>query len=311
MANQPPVDDPCLNCEAFAGLEVTVQEAYLSAFPVAATGLNALLVSLAALRLLYLIGQFIKGSATNLQVGNFVLEIIVFSFVSALLHGDGGMFWPLYQFIVDIGPWVGIQLVKMGGADTGGYEGFAGLIYVADNSVLRNVFSVLLDQSKDISLFAQLGHIVGILVLFVVYLSLSWKMTKTYLIGFFEATAVAVLAPFVITFVAFQQTRPLTLGAFRVLFASTAKMILGAMTIVVVLMLMENVNELFQVALPKQGLNSIWGTEFMIALFTGFMMTLATSVFEDVANRVFMTFGKNFGHSLGDLGSLTRLMISR
>jgi len=86
MTEQSAGNDLCLNCEAFAGLEATVREAYLNAFPIAATGLNSILVALAAIRLLYLIALFIKGSGTSMHAGNFMVELIVFSFVSGMLY---------------------------------------------------------------------------------------------------------------------------------------------------------------------------------------------------------------------------------
>ena len=303
--------DICVKCEAFKGMEATVQDAYISVFPVVANGLVGILIGLASIRLLMLIFQLIKGGDGQILGGQFVTELIVFIIVSGMLQGNGGMFWPAYEFIVGIGPWVGVRLIEAGGGDTGGYTGFSGLIYVADNSVLGTVFDALRGQADDISLFATLAHVAGIGILFLVYLSLTWNLTKTFLIGFFEATAVAVMAPFIIVFIAFQQTRPLTFGAFRVLMASSAKMILGAMTIVVVLSLMGKITALFQDTIELEGVNSIWGTQFMVALFTGLMMTLATSIFEDVANRIFMTFSRHFSENVGNLGSLTRLMIGR
>lgn len=301
----------CVNCEAFKGMEATVQDVYLSVFPVVANGLVGILAWLASIRLLMLIFQLIKGGDGQILGAQFITEMIVFTIVGGLLQGQGGMFWPAYEAIVSLGPWVGVRLIEAGGGDTGGYSGFAAMIYVADNSVLGAVFDTLLRQAEDISLFARLAHVAGIVILFVVYLGLTWNLSKAFLIGFFEATAVAVLAPFIILFIAFQQTRPLTFGALRVLMASAAKMILGAVTIVIVLALMDKITALFQNVDPKEGLNVIWGTQFMVALFTGFMMTLATSIFEDVANRIFMTFSRHFSENVGNLGSLARLMIGR
>ena len=218
------------------------------------------------------------------------------------------MWWPVFNFLRELGPWSGTQIIGFYSNVTVTETGMAGLLSATEQSILGVVFSTLTVQLEDISFMSKMGMVLGNLVLSLVYIILVWNMIKGVLFSSFKIAAVGLIAPFLVFSFAFSETRIYTISAVRILVTAAFELILASSAVAVVLYLMSTVERLFTESVPFEGVNATFGSEYMVVLGTGLAMTVVHSVFMEVAGQITMTFGQNYsGHAKSVISSLARI----
>lgn len=299
----------CVTCQPFIQLESAFDILSETSFSIIAPWLVDLLFFAFSMVFILEMIKALTNNSPNLQM--LTIKFVVMAFAAAFL--DFASWIPLgtFQFLSEIGPYFGQMLIETVGQYQSDYGGISGLLDAAEGSVFGRIAEAAVTLMGNVGITSKLSKWAGTVLLSIVYGVLAYQMIRGVVKAYFVIQTNRILLPFLIFFWSIDEFRIYAINGFRESIVAAFEFILGSVSIVVVLILMENVSQLDIIAGPNAAdtvANFVaWQADFFAIIGAGLLMIFAHSVLMEQGGKIMLSFGQNAkGHFGGLIGTVMR-----
>ncbi len=184
-----------------------------------------LLGGFVAIQIAWDLTQLIKGDTTSqVAVPIIFWRIVWMGIVGMLLSGPGYLWDYVFNFSVNIGPYIGIKLLNIFNGTETPYTGVKGLMYIIEDSFLLNVYKMYKDALQGASIY-RIPKLIGAGFIVVVYAYFVFKILMTAMKAIVQIYTVGFFSPFWIVMLAFPSTQATFWHALKVMFTAALSLI--------------------------------------------------------------------------------------
>lgn len=287
--------ETCYTGDIFSGLESVTTDLAHTSMTALGSSLALLIGAWAAVYFAWHTVQAI-GGRFDPQTGFIAIltQLGIYVFVGTLLAGGAAtqFWWPVFDFLKDLGPWAGSVILAASSTVELQGQGISGLLCTTESVFNDRIFTQLRSMTDDVSWTAALTVWGGVLLLVVVFVLLIWKMIKSVIGSYFKIMGIGILSPFIVAALADKNTRPITTHGIKIMVSGAFELFLASAAASAVLILMEGVLGLLE-SPPGEGANILFSQEYWTLLLTGLFLVVVYDQLMSVAGQLMQVFGQS------------------
>lgn len=274
----------CISCGAVEGLHSGLESAYLAMWQATGPAVMALASALIAIQIAWDIIQLFKGDGdAGIAVTETRDRLVWMGIVITLMTNPDVLWDYLFTFFLNIGPYLGIQVLD-NFTDTPTFDfGITGFLAIIEDSFFTSVIKMVMRSLDGMYIFTTGAiEVLTVLIIVIVYgiflykiiLSSVQSLVQIYIVGFFAVFWMAALA--------FPQTRTVFFHALRIMFTASLQLlaVAGAITIILAGMAdaFPELSDPDNTALTTNVASEQWFTLLLTGIFMVFVVDIALSL---------------------------------